>query len=469
MRPTQAQSEAIARFLQGKSFKLLAYAGSGKTTTLRLMAEAAPGRRILYLAFNRSVAEEAVTKFPKGVEVMTLHALAFRNAVSKNEALTAKFQARRGTVLVRDILESLEVPEVFGVPRYGVAVAVHATLGRFLTSDREAPSPEMVPPTALALVSREADRAEFARFVAGLAAQAWAKMRDPGEGFPLSHDGYIRIWAEMGAPGLAQYEAVLVDEAQDLNPSLLRPLLDYAARGGQLVAVGDRHQAIYAWRGAVNALDRLPGEALSLPESFRFGQEIADYVEALMEEAGRERLGLRGLGGPSEVVVGVGNPPRGAAFVYRTNAALIRDAAALAAKGYRVEVVGGVDQAASLVEAGVRLMRGEKVWHPELAFFRNYEEFLKVADLDPNLKALKKMLTYYGTRALDMVRALQRSGRGRRVDYTFSTAHKAKGLEWDHVVLGDDFPPREEATEEEWNLRYVAATRAKRVLDIRYW
>ncbi len=326
----------------------------------------------------------------------------------------------------------------------------------------------MVPPTALALVSREADRAEFARLVAGLAAQAWAKMRDPGEGFPLSHDGYIRIWAEMGAPGLAQYEAVLVDEAQDLNPSLLRPLLDYAARGGQLVAVGDRHQAIYGWRGAVNALDRLPGEALSLPESFRFGQEVADYVEALMEEAGRERLGLRGLGGPSEVVVGVGNPPRGAAFVYRTNAALIRDAAALAAKGYRVEVVGGVDQAASLVEAGVRLMRGEKVWHPELALFRSYEEFLKVADLDPNLKALKKMLTY-GTRALDMVRALRRGGRGRRVDYTFSTAHKAKGLEWDHVVLGDDFPPREEATEEEWNLRYVAATRAKRVLDIRYW
>jgi len=59
----------------------------------------------------------------------------------------------------------------------------------------------------------------------------------------------------------------------------------------------------------------------------------------------------------------------------------------------------------------------------------------------------------------------------------FSTAHKAKGREWNAVVLWSDFPnwwvpPRdgegEEEIEEE-NLLYVAMTRARKHLSLRYF
>ena len=58
-------------------------------------------------------------------------------------------------------------------------------------------------------------------------------------------------------------------------------------------------------------------------------------------------------------------------------------------------------------------------------------------------------------------------------DVTISTAHKAKGLEWESVKIGDDFkaPKRDDdgnmimPSEEEINLAYVAVTRAERRLD----
>ena len=58
-------------------------------------------------------------------------------------------------------------------------------------------------------------------------------------------------------------------------------------------------------------------------------------------------------------------------------------------------------------------------------------------------------------------------------DVIVSTCHRSKGLEWDVVVLEEDFPDifdEEKITPDqrvdELNLLYVAATRAKKVLVI---
>lgn len=47
--------------------------GSGKTTTLKALALARPNLRILYLAFNVTVRDEAMATFPSNCEAKTLH------------------------------------------------------------------------------------------------------------------------------------------------------------------------------------------------------------------------------------------------------------------------------------------------------------------------------------------------------------------------------------------------------------
>jgi hypothetical protein len=108
-RPSPEQEAALERYRSGEDMKLVAVAGAGKTTTLRLMAESDPKRRLLYLAFNRSVKEEAERKFPKNVEVKTLHGLAFGQVVKGKGAMEAKFRAGEGQVRPYHVLEALNL------------------------------------------------------------------------------------------------------------------------------------------------------------------------------------------------------------------------------------------------------------------------------------------------------------------------------------------------------------------------
>ncbi|MCD4735251.1 MAG: hypothetical protein K8R53_04355, partial [Bacteroidales bacterium] len=68
------------------NIKINAVAGSGKTTTIIEYAKSRPSnKKILYLAFNKSVKNEAIKKFSslgmKNVKVETAHSLAFKNVV----------------------------------------------------------------------------------------------------------------------------------------------------------------------------------------------------------------------------------------------------------------------------------------------------------------------------------------------------------------------------------------------------
>lgn len=57
-KPTDEQAAALDAFLQGKSLKINAFAGSGKTSTLQLLSNAT-GLRGQYLAFNKNIVADA--------------------------------------------------------------------------------------------------------------------------------------------------------------------------------------------------------------------------------------------------------------------------------------------------------------------------------------------------------------------------------------------------------------------------
>lgn len=90
------------------------------------------------------------------------------------------------------------------------------------------------------------------------------------------HDIYLKLWA-LSEPNIPKADYVLFDEAQDADPLMLGILLKQ--RSTQVIYVGDAHQQIYAWRGAVNAMRQLPLPESRLTTSFRFGEEIALHAQ----------------------------------------------------------------------------------------------------------------------------------------------------------------------------------------------
>ena len=92
MEATAEQIDAIDLSTQGKSMKLIAFAGAGRTSTLIMIAKrlGEEGKRGLYLAFNKDIAKEAGSKLPANVEASTFHSLAYRGSP---RWLTAKLGA----------------------------------------------------------------------------------------------------------------------------------------------------------------------------------------------------------------------------------------------------------------------------------------------------------------------------------------------------------------------------------------
>jgi AAA domain len=78
-KPTGEQVAACDVFASGDELALIAGAGTGKTTTLELMGQAArTGTCGIYMTFNRAAADDARARCPRDVKCSTAHSLAFR-------------------------------------------------------------------------------------------------------------------------------------------------------------------------------------------------------------------------------------------------------------------------------------------------------------------------------------------------------------------------------------------------------
>ncbi len=78
LRPIAEQRAAIDAFATGGTVVIEAGAGTGKTSTLRLLAAARPEARGLCVAYNKAIQVEAERSFGRNVEARTAHSLAYR-------------------------------------------------------------------------------------------------------------------------------------------------------------------------------------------------------------------------------------------------------------------------------------------------------------------------------------------------------------------------------------------------------
>jgi hypothetical protein len=121
--------------------------------------------------------------------------------------------------------------------------------------------------------------------------------------------------------------------------------------------------------------------------------------------------------------------------------------------------------------------RREKGMHPRICHFDSFRElvdYLQEAkddagdSLDVELSGAVAFVLEHTTDVPSILDAITAACTGPdEAEMTLSTAHRAKGLEWDDVMLLDDFGvlqpsvEGEKFTQEEVNLLYVAVTRAR--------
>ncbi|MGW4034507.1 UvrD-helicase domain-containing protein [Streptomyces sp. NPDC004838] len=472
MNPTDEQAAAADLFRAGDHLTLQAGAGTGKTSTLVLLASGTR-RRGRYIAFNKAIARDAANRFPTTVTCKTAHALAFA-AIGHRYArrLNGPRQAGWKTGMALGITRGIRIGERH-VPHTALSHAVLGTVTRFCHSADPVLGHQHVP--RLRGLEDTDLHAQLARRVMPLARKAWADLQQPDDGVVrFGHDHYLKIWALTNPRIDADF--LLLDEAQDTNP-VLEQVFTAQRCHAQLVMVGDSAQAIYGWRGARDVMTGFDGHPLSLSLSFRFGPRLAEEANRWLDIAGAP-IRLSGATSIPTEIAPVDDPD---AVLCRTNTGAIADVLKHLAAGRRVALAGGGESLAALATAARDLKEGRRPWHPELLLFPSWGELQDYAEHDPaggDLKPFVDLVDQHGPEAL--LAAIGRLTAEPHAEVTISTAHRAKGREWASVRIGDDFsPPKDTAQQDtsgnpipgtisdgEARLAYVAVTRARRRLDL---
>uniref|UniRef100_A0A8D3E2K1 DNA 3'-5' helicase n=1 Tax=Scophthalmus maximus TaxID=52904 RepID=A0A8D3E2K1_SCOMX len=481
--------------------KIIAFAGTGKTTTLIKYAEQRPHLRFLYVAFNKSVACEAVRRFPGNVDCKTVHSLAFSGVGRMYQA------AQKLTSNLKPFTVSAVLPK--GRGGFAKAKVVTTTLNTFMASADPTITASHVPSAHVSLNGnrKEIDEAKTHSFI-----QIWNRMKDlnerKNEAYYMTHDGYLKLWQlQDPKPALSdQYDVLFIDEAQDCTPAIMDVMLSQQC--GKIL-VGDPHQQIYTFRGAVNALHVVDHTHIYyLTQSFRFGAEIAYVGATILKVCKRVQkilVGGKQKGGVCDenadkateaVRTGVSLCLGTTAILSRCNLSVFSTAVSLtdANPHCRIHFIGDVKNIGLNRILDIwRLMHGSdkqpkcKIFKDPLlrCFARNSKNAVLALKTyidqtqDKELMGKLSIVDKYRGRIPQLVKRLDSCFEKdfHKADFIVGTVHKAKGLEFDTVIVSDDFAKvpfsmhnlhhtPSKIPDDEWNLLYVAVTRAKTTLII---
>jgi hypothetical protein len=463
--PTSEQLAAIEAFSTGRNLRINAFAGSGKTSTLSLLSQSTE-RTGIYAAFNRACVRDSKSKFGSNVQCATLHGIAFRSLLKRfgKEKLIGKLNAN--VVLTYLPIDDFK-NRVLSLSQQQLA-NLSLTLVRRFAQTREKQIRDIPVPTP-GIMSRldEQTISYLGEVLYSLAERLWELMTSSNSSIPLGHDGYLKYWA-LTEPVL-KADFLLLDEAQDTNDVVLGLL---ERQHCQLVYVGDRHQQIYEWRGAVNALDRVQAtEECELTKSFRFGQRIADAANRALAILG-EKSRITGNDAVSSVIGPVTKPD---SIVARGNVTVLVAVIACLDNGDIPYIEGGTDDLKRLIRGVYDLKDKGFSSVPEFFGFESWDQVVQYSETEygQELAPFVKLVQAFGVNSLWHV--LKRvASNVDEASVTISTAHKAKGREWTAVKLEDDFVLAQEDNDgcampianEEIRVLYVAATRAKKHLQL---
>ncbi|EGE5548353.1 ATP-dependent helicase [Salmonella enterica subsp. enterica serovar Weltevreden] len=452
---TPEQAAVIA--WKGERLVVIAFAGTGKTSTLRRYAEENPTERMLYVAYNRAIRDEAEQKFPFNVTCKTSHQLAWPTI--------GKHYSHRlvNTLRLTDVARALNSRNWL---QSRLALDV---LNRFMCSAAPQISAEHAPD------ADDCKGLEPAQILLS-ARKVWDMMSARQGDFPVTHDTYLKLY-QLSKPNLSsRYTTLLFDEAQDANPVTSAIVLNQTCR---VVLVGDAHQQIYRFRGADNAMQSPQlekADRLWLTHSFRFGPEVAQVANRLLALKG-ETHQVTGKGGSDRVLQTVPRTFGHHAVLHRSVCGVIRTALHWSLAGKKVFWVGGMEsyKIEDLLDLyWFSIDMAERMQHDRLTReYRDYNEYLQIAEDTGDVEMKQAIFILEQFFPLpDRLNTLreQRVSVESDADITVCTTHRSKGLEWDRVSLHDDFADildpemSESKRNDEINLLYVAATRARQTL-----
>ena len=466
MKLTKEQEEILSSVKIHKNIKINAFAGTGKTSTLKLISNSFSNKRILYLAFNSAIKNEASQIFPSNTFVKTTHGLAYSAIKKYTKIDLSKLTNYR----------AIDISKKFDIT-YNQALITLKIFDAFCNSNND---------------EIKKDDLEYKTAKQMFNYMLINKM-DPTHNFYLK---YYQLLLKNNQIQQYSYDIIMLDEAQDTNDVTL-DIFDNL-KSNTKICVGDNHQQIYSFRGSKNALDKINfDKILYLSCSFRFNNQIASYANILLSNFKNEKVKI-------SVSKDINKPIDTHGFISRTNATLIAQIALRIKEKKPFVTIREPNEIFNLSIEVYYLLNNNKskiIRNKFLKDFKDEDELMQYAQEvdDYELKSSIKLIKEYQHEIFlfkDISDKFYKAWLNKanilfhkRINEILflTTAHTSKGLEWDSVVIADDFSDfadlildsgydnfkdfkkninniSNQEIIDEFNLFYVAITRAKKTI-----
>ena len=248
------------KFNKNEIVSIKSVAGSGKTTTLLELAKIHKNKNILYIAFNKSL----ITEIKEKIVDQKIRNL---NPCTFDSLMRSVFISKYDDEFELMDLKPQTLPNViswFANKPYRIKNYYVKAYNKFCNQ------------------TRYSTINEYCKKVLGgekkLLSQMWEKS--------LNHElitfDFIRKYVELESLCKNyidnKYDLIFIDESQDFDNVMLKILLEDTSI--PKLFVGDPKQAIYEWKGCINAFDKLPSTTLALEfySTFRVGLPACNEI-----------------------------------------------------------------------------------------------------------------------------------------------------------------------------------------------
>ena len=451
--------EAVERY---NRIKILALAGTGKTTTLKMIAEKYKDKRILFLAFNASVRAECKTKFPRNVDVHTVHSYAYayyRNMYNVTQVNNVSISVNllehhlhvfneAKSSFIKNIVRAIrnksyldydakrDLYQFIHIIRTMYEEYLYSnenSIANFVSTHRALEDAIDIASNSFGSVQPE-DISELIEFIFN--AQVINRI-------PTSHDVYVK-WFANSLPDIYRdaYDIVLLDEAQDSNMVTEQIIERLPIR--RRTMVGDSHQKIYGFRKAIAVIDLWQADVtLTLTTTFRCPEHVCEYANRILEWK-NSNIFLKSFKDKQK------EPIETVAYISRTNSALIDIMLNLNKANQDYKTIRPIEELFSIPRAVDAYFQGHKEPARKLLPYVFKEDFIDIEHLEKRANEENNSELILAIRILKKLKSM-----GMDIESAFkvckeklninskrilATAHSSKGLEWDSVIIHNDFP-----------------------------
>jgi hypothetical protein len=433
-------------------------AGCGKTTTnveaLKLVDKTA---KIKYAAFNKHIEKDISAKAPKYVNVSTFHSWGLSNIkkaypkIKINQWKVHNLIDDKSPYIDRELKG--EMVKVIGLLKGSLLEPTQANIIRLAIE--------------FGLDIEEKD-CSFIRQI------FYRSIEDFNE---IDFDDMV-YYSAAGIVSCEKFDWIFVDEAQDMNTAQYILSKKSLAPDGRMLMIGDPNQSIYAFRGAHRGImdfmaQEMSATKLPLTISYRAPLAVVNHVNEkythikfeASETAKKGHIAWISLDQFYSMV------DQNDAVLCRTNAPLVEPCFSLIRRGIKAVILGrdigtGLIR---LIEKREKMKRVNGLYDllqqvqvycdNEARKALKQKKMTRVAFLEDQAETIFALSADCRT-IQDLKDKCKLTFSDKENGVTFSTVHKAKGLEWKRVfVIGPkgNHPMGDEA--QETNIRYVRDTR----------